>query len=79
MQGRLPIPPASVPGGVTATCLPARGHRTRPIHIFRDCPHVCLQVFLGTLREIELERVKEKLSSAIMETCFALTIFRYLQ
>lgn len=34
------------------------------------------QVFLGTLREIELERVKEKLSSAIMETCLALTIFR---
>jgi hypothetical protein len=33
-------------------------------------------VFLGTLREIELERVKEKLSSAIMETCLALTIFR---
>jgi E3 ubiquitin-protein ligase synoviolin len=28
------------------------------------------------LREIELERVKEKLSSAIMETCLALTIFR---
>jgi CRISPR/Cas system-associated endoribonuclease Cas2 len=34
------------------------------------------QVFLGSLREIELERVKEKLSSAIMETCLALTIFR---
>jgi hypothetical protein len=33
-------------------------------------------VFLGSLREIELERVKEKLSSAIMETCLALTIFR---
>jgi E3 ubiquitin-protein ligase synoviolin len=37
---------------------------------------VRLQVFLGSLREIELERVKEKLSSAIMETCLALTIFR---
>ncbi len=36
----------------------------------------CPQIFLGTLREIELERVKEKLSSAIMETCLALTIFR---
>lgn len=35
-----------------------------------------MQVFLGSLREIELERVKEKLSSAIMETCLALTIFR---
>lgn len=35
-----------------------------------------VQIFLGTLREIELERVKEKLSSAIMETCLALTIFR---
>lgn len=44
-------------------------------------PHAWLvltlvQIFLGTLREIELERVKEKLSSAIMETCLALTIFR---
>jgi E3 ubiquitin-protein ligase synoviolin len=38
--------------------------------------HLARQVFLGTLREIELERVKEKLSSAIMETCLALTIFR---
>ena len=35
-----------------------------------------MQVFLGNLREIELERVREKLSSAIMETCLALTIFR---
>ncbi len=33
-------------------------------------------MFLGNLREIELERVKEKLSSAVMETCLALTIFR---
>lgn len=49
----------------SALCLPA-------------CAPPCLpaQVFLGTLREIELERVKEKLSSAIMETCLALTIFR---
>eukprot|EP00775_Hariotina_reticulata_P002990 gene2990-3273_t len=38
--------------------------------------NLVIKVFLGTLREIELERVKEKLSSAIMETCFALTIFR---
>lgn len=35
-----------------------------------------IKVFLGALREIELERVKERLSSAIMETCLALTIFR---
>lgn len=35
-----------------------------------------LQVFLGTLREVELERINERLSSAIMETCLALTIFR---
>jgi E3 ubiquitin-protein ligase synoviolin len=33
-------------------------------------------VFLGTLREVELERINERLSSAIMETCLALTIFR---
>jgi E3 ubiquitin-protein ligase synoviolin len=41
-----------------------------------DPAFTLLQVFLGSLREIELERVKEKLSSAIMETCLALTIFR---
>jgi hypothetical protein len=44
----------------------------RPLPTHQSCP----QVFLGSLREIELERVKEKLSSAIMETCLALTIFR---
>lgn len=38
--------------------------------------NLVIKVFLGSLREIELERVKEKLSSAIMETCLALTIFR---
>jgi len=38
--------------------------------------NLVLKVFLGNLREIELERVREKLSSAIMETCLALTIFR---
>eukprot|EP00877_Chromochloris_zofingiensis_P001514 jgi/Chrzof1/11363/Cz05g34030.t1 len=38
--------------------------------------NIIIKVFLGNLREIELERVKEKLSSAIMETCLALTIFR---
>lgn len=34
------------------------------------------QIFLGHLREIEWEKINERLSSAIMETCLALTIFR---
>jgi E3 ubiquitin-protein ligase synoviolin len=38
--------------------------------------NLVIKVFLGALREIELERVRERLSSAIMETCLALTIFR---
>ena len=50
------------------------------------CPALCmtdhkalrwpLQVFLGTLRPIESEIIKDKLSSAIMESLLALTIFR---
>lgn len=35
-----------------------------------------LQIFLGQLREVEWEKINERLSSAIMETCLALTIFR---
>ena len=34
------------------------------------------QVFLGTLRELEIERVNERISQAVMETCLAMTIFR---
>ena len=35
-----------------------------------------LQVFLGRLRESEMERLHERISSAVMETCLAMTIFR---
>lgn len=35
-----------------------------------------ITLFLGSLREVELERINERLSSALMETCLALTIFR---
>ena len=35
-----------------------------------------LQVFLGTLRESEVERINERISQAVMETCLAMTIFR---
>lgn len=35
-----------------------------------------LQVFLGTLRESEIERINERISQAVMETCLAMTIFR---
>ena len=36
-------------------------------------PH---QVFLGSLREAEVERINDRISQAIMETCLAMTIFR---
>ena len=35
-----------------------------------------VQVFLGSLREAEVERVNERISQAVMETCLAMTIFR---
>ena len=34
------------------------------------------QVFLGTLREAEVERINDRISQAVMETCLAMTIFR---
>uniref|UniRef100_A0A061R0D6 RING-type E3 ubiquitin transferase n=1 Tax=Tetraselmis sp. GSL018 TaxID=582737 RepID=A0A061R0D6_9CHLO len=34
------------------------------------------KIFLGTLREAEVERINERISQAIMETCLAMTIFR---
>jgi hypothetical protein len=34
------------------------------------------QVFLGALREAEVERINNRISQAIMETCLAMTIFR---
>jgi E3 ubiquitin-protein ligase synoviolin len=37
---------------------------------------LCAQVFLGTLREAEVERINNRISQAIMETCLAMTIFR---
>jgi len=35
-----------------------------------------IQMFLGTLREAEVERINERISQAVMETCLAMTIFR---
>ena len=35
-----------------------------------------LQIFLGALREAEVERVNQRISQAIIETCLAMTIFR---
>ena len=35
-----------------------------------------MQVFLGTLRESEVERINDRISQAVMETCLAMTIFR---
>lgn len=34
------------------------------------------QLFLGSLREAEVERINDRMSQAIMETCLAMTIFR---
>ena len=41
-------------------------------------PHLALwpQIFLGALREAEVERVNQRISQAIIETCLAMTIFR---
>ena len=33
-------------------------------------------MFLGSLREAEVERINDRMSQAIMETCLAMTIFR---
>ena len=38
--------------------------------------HVMKQIFLGQLREAEIERLYERAKDAIMETCLAMTIFR---
>ena len=34
------------------------------------------QLFLGQLREAEVERINDRISQAVMETCLAMTIFR---
>jgi E3 ubiquitin-protein ligase synoviolin len=34
------------------------------------------QVFLGRLRDSEVERVNDKVGQAVVETCLAMTIFR---
>jgi E3 ubiquitin-protein ligase synoviolin len=38
--------------------------------------HILKQIFLGQLREAEIERLYERAKDAIMETCLAMTIFR---
>ena len=35
-----------------------------------------MQLFLGQLREAEVERINDRISQAVMETCLAMTIFR---
>lgn len=42
----------------------------------QDIDQSVVQVFLGTLRESEVERINERISQAVMETCLAMTIFR---
>lgn len=42
----------------------------------QDVLPCCAQVFLGTLRDIEVEMIKDRLSSAVMESLLALTVFR---
>eukprot|EP00884_Botryococcus_braunii_P013880 jgi/Botrbrau1/22493/Bobra.114_2s0019.1 len=38
--------------------------------------HLVRMAFLGTLRDAEVERINERMSQAIMETCLAMTMFR---
>ena len=38
--------------------------------------HLLKAIFLGRLREAEVERLYERAKDAIMETCLAMTIFR---
>ena len=38
--------------------------------------HLFKAIFLGQLREAEVERLYERSKDAIMETCLAMTIFR---
>lgn len=38
--------------------------------------HLLKKIFLGTLREAEVERIFDKSKDALMETCLAMTIFR---
>ena len=38
--------------------------------------HLLKSIFLGQLREAEVERLYERSKDAIMETCLAMTIFR---
>ena len=40
------------------------------------CNQAGVQIFLGTLREAEVERINDRISQAVMETCLAMTIFR---
>ena len=56
---------------VTQACL----HQAGMLVSSRSQPFL-LQVFLGRLRESEMERLHERISSAVMETCLAMTIFR---
>ena len=50
---------------------------THTLSAFPDMPLCMLcQVFLGSLREAEVERINDRISQAIMETCLAMTIFR---
>lgn len=64
--------------GQMGRCASAWGRaraRERACPALRPLPHPP-QLFLGDLRDIEVEMVRERLSSAIMESLLALTVFR---
>ena len=62
---------------LTSACsLHACSPRTAGLQLRPARPPAAAQVFLGTLREPEIERVNERISQAVMETCLAMTIFR---
>jgi len=70
-----PTSPTSPPHVETGACSTLAHCYIRPstsaIHRY-----LAPQVFLGQLREAEIERINDRISQAIMETCLAMTIFR---
>lgn len=41
-----------------------------------ESDHIHLQIFLGRLRESEMERINERLHHGVVEICLTLTVFR---
>lgn len=74
----------SIPMIVPAPCFPnhstelAHGKGADPplLHANVESDHIHLQIFLGRLRESEVERINERLHHGVVEICLTLTVFR---